>query len=404
MLARPGAEARRFYGEFIIIDWSFSASRIAASYTGFVHRFEWRTLEEKSVDSGFGRAAALVALLFWGRDRIHFDFGVFRAQVALADWSRIGIAFACIYAAYAFRSVRWALLMRHNKKVGVFSLLGTQVIGFTAVALIGRVADPVRPYLVSKKTGVTLSSQFAVYIVERLFDAGAMALIFSSVILFTAWFGKPDSLPHAEIVKRAGYWGMALTVAGALFLVAVRLAGGMVASFLEGTIGMLSKKLGHAVGDKIRSFRAGLDTMRSFSDFAMATGLSLGMWAIITAAYLETMRAFSASPELAGMSLPKCMLLLAFSGVSSVFQLPVLGWFTQIGLVAAALSKFYGATPEAATACAAMLLLVTFLGIVPVGLIWAQVEHVSLRKIAVESEHAGEKLAGDAPANEGVAT
>jgi hypothetical protein len=39
-----------------------------------------------------------------------------------------------------------------------------------------------------------------------------------------------------------------------------------------------------------------------------------------------------------------------------------------------------------------MLLLVSFLGIVPVGLIWAQFEHVSLRKITMESEQAGEEL------------
>ena len=38
------------------------------------------------------------------------------------------------------------------------------------------------------------------------------------------------------------------------------------------------------------------------------------------------------------------------------------------------------------------ILLVTFLGIVPVGLVWAQFEHVSLRKVAAESEQAEEKL------------
>jgi hypothetical protein len=47
---------------------------------------------------------------------------------------------------------------------------------------------------------------------------------------------------------------------------------------------------------------------------------------------------------------------------------------------------------EASTACAATILLVTFLSIVPVGLIWAQIEHVSLRKVAHESESAGEEL------------
>ncbi len=334
----------------------------------------------------------IVAIVVWGRDKIHFDFGVFRAQLSMVDWTRIAIGVACIYIAYLFRAVRWAFLLRHNKKVPLFSLLGTQVIGFTAVALIGRVADPVRPYLVSKKTGLPLSNQIAVYIVERLFDAGSTALLFSSAILLTAWFGAPGALPHPELVKKAGYWGMALTVAGAVFLVLVRLAGGTVASLLEGALGVLSKKIGQAVGDKVREFREGLNIIRSLSDFGIAISTSLAMWLLIAAAYLETARAFVASPELATMTATKCILLMVVSGVTSIIQLPILGWFTQIGLVAAAISSFFGVRPEAATACAAMILIVTFLSVVPVGLVWAQVDNISLRKVTVESERAEEKL------------
>lgn len=334
--------------------------------------------------------AALAALIYWGRNRIHFDFGVFRSQLVLADWRKIGIAAACIYLGYVIRSVRWALLLRHNKKVPPLSLLGTQVIGFTAVALIGRVADLVRPYLVAKKTGLPISSQVAVYIVERLFDAGSMAMIFSCAIVFT----PAGALPHAELVKKAGYGFLAVTMLGAIFLVAVRLAGGAVASLLERAFGIFSKKLGHAVGAKIRTFRTGLDTIRSFADFAVTSVLSIIMWVLIALAYLETMRAFVASPQLASITPAQCVLLLAISGGASVVQLPVLGWFTQIGVVAAAIASFFGAAPEASTACAATLLLVSFLGIVPVGLIWAQFEHVSLRKVAAESGHAGEELSG----------
>ena len=339
---------------------------------------------------------ALVGLLFWGHDRIHFDFGVFRSQLARADCRKIAFGVGCIYLAYVFRAVRWALLVKHNKKVPILSLLGTQVIGFTAVALIGRVADLVRPYLVSKRTGLPISSQIAVYIVERLFDAGSMALIFSVLILLS----PAGSLPHPEIVRKAGYWGLALTLCGAAFLVLVRLAGGIVAGFCERAFGVFSSKLGHAIGHKIRTFRTGLDTIRSISEFGIVAGLSLGMWLLISLAYLETMRAFVASPELGSMTLGKSMLMLATSGVASVFQLPVIGWFTQIGLVAAAMASLYNASPEASTACAATLLLVTFLSITPVGLIWARFEHVSLRKITVESEHAGEELAGDQPADQ----
>ncbi len=348
--------------------------------------------------------AVVAALFIWARGRVHFDFAVFREQLAQVQWRWIGLSTGCIYVAYAFRSARWAQLLKHNKRVGPFSLIGTQVIGFTAVALIGRVADPVRPYLVAKKTELPLSSQVAVYIVERLFDMGAMALIFSFAML---------SVPHAEIMRvtqnshmisrlgsaspflaafAARYGGLVLTLAGALFLVAVRWAGGTVATITERSFGLFSKKLGAAAGEKISAFHAGLDTMRSFGEFGITASLSLSMWLLIAAAYFAGCRAFVASPELVSLTASKCVLLMVASGGASIFQLPVLGWFTQIGVVAAAITAITGANAEAATACAAILLLTTFLAIVPVGLIWAQFEHVSLRKVTIESEQASEEL------------
>ncbi len=333
--------------------------------------------------------AALAALIAGESHRIHFSFAVFRDQVALADWRTIALATGCIYAGLLFRAVRWALLMQHNKKVPLFSLLSCQFIGFTAVALIGRVADPVRPYLVAKKTGEPLSTQLAVYIVERLCDFGSLAIIFSSAIILA----PQGALPAPEIVRKAGYGGLAITVLAGILLFAVRLGGEAVAAFFEGAFGLVSKKLGEAVGQKIRSFRTGLDIMRSFSDFAVAATLSLSMWALITLAYLETIRSFTASPVLSRMDLSGCIVVLAFSGSVSALQLPIVGWFSQIAFVAAAIATLFSATPEASTACAAMLLLVTFLSVTPAGLLWAHFARVSLRKVTIESEHAEQNLA-----------
>jgi len=332
--------------------------------------------------------AALIGFGIWAYHHVGFDFAQFRLQLAQVNWTKIAIGLGCIYLGYVVRAIRWALLIRPNKKVPLLSLTGTQVIGFSSVALVGRVADLSRPYMVSKRTGLPLSSQIAVYIVERLFDAGSMALIFSTAILLA----PAGALPHPEIFKKVGYWGLAGTVAGALFLVAVRVSGGVLAAFFERTIGALSKAAGHAIGEKIRSFRVGLDTLRTPADLAVTLGVSLAMWGLITMAYLMTAQAFTASPELASMTLAKALVLMIVSGGASVFQLPVLGWFTQIGVVAAAISSFFAVPPEPATACAAMLLIVTFLAIVPVGLIWAQIEHVSLRRVAKESEQAGAEV------------
>jgi hypothetical protein len=349
---------------------------------------------------------ALVALVLWGRHRIHFDFAAFWSQFLQADWRRIVVALACIYIAYAFRSARWALLLRHNQRVPVFSLTGTQVIGFTGVALIGRVADLVRPYLVSRRTGLPLASQIAVYIVERLFDMGSIAVIFSIALLqvpedvvrnvtdhMISGSHLLSSVPGWLAPLLARYLGLVLTLAGALFLVAVRMSGHGVATFFERTLGLVSKKIGAAVGSKIRTFQTGLDTMRSFGDFASTTLLSLVMWALITTAYVQIMRAFPA-PELRNISFSTAVLLMVVSGSASIVQLPVLGWFTQIGIVAFAIAGIVHVAPEPATACAASILLVTFLSIVPVGLAWARFEHVSLRKIAEESGHSEEQVGG----------
>jgi hypothetical protein len=202
----------------------------------------------------------------------------------------------------------------------------------------------------------------------------------------------------------AQYGGLVLTLLGTLFLFAVRLAGGPVAAFFERSFGMVSKNLGQSVGHKIRMFHSGLDTMRSFRDFAVVAGLSLSMWMLISYAYYETCKAFTASPELTGITVSQSVLLMVASGTASIIQLPVIGWFSQIGLVVVALTGILGANAEAATACATTLLLVTFLGIVPVGLIWARFEHVSLRKVTTESELAEESAeesleAGDAEAH-----
>ena len=353
--------------------------------------------------------AALVGLAIYAQHRYPIHWHEVLFQVAHAKWQDIALGIGCIYFGFVFRSIRWARLLKHHKKVPPLSLFGTQVIGFTAIALIGRVADPVRPYLVSKKTGLPLSSQFAVYIVERLFDAGSMALIFSIGMLGFSQDEVLRATGHSKIVTSLGqhspqlaalfarYGGLLFTVAGALFLIAVRLSGPAIAAFSERSLGLVSKKLGAAVGEKIRTFHSGLDTMRTFGEFSLTAALSLGMWVLIAFAYLITCKAFTGSPQLAGMTPSQCVLLMIVSGVSSIVQLPVVGWFTQIGLVTIAITNFFGATPESSVACAASLLLVTFLATIPVGLIWAQFEHISLRKVTHESEEEAEHLPASPP-------
>lgn len=323
----------------------------------------------------------VVVALFW--NKVHFDWAMFRQQLRFVSVGHIVAGIALIYATYWLRAVRWAVFVSPTKKVSAASLLGSQFIGFTAVALFGRLADLTRPYLVARRVGLSLSSQVAVYTIERMFDLGAAAVIFSCALAFT-----PKNLPHHEVFVRAGVLSMGATLAIAFFAGAVRMAGGAVAGFARATVGLLSKSAGESIATKIVGFRDGLNALSSARDFGIVVLLSLTMWGLIGFAYLQTAHAFVHTPELAGLTFSRTMLLMAVSIGGSLLQLPIIGWFTQIAFTATAMHTFYGAPIEAATACGAVLLVVTFLCIIPTGFIYSQVEHVSLKRVAQESEAA----------------
>ena len=329
-------------------------------------------------------AVALVLLVWLFRTKVQFDWANFWQQLRYVSVGHIVAGIVLIYVTFFLRAVRWSVFLSPTKKVSPASLLGSQFIGFTAVALFGRLADFTRPYLVARRVNLPLSSQIAVWTIERMFDLGAAALIFSGALAFT-----PKGLPHHEVFVKAGVLSMGATLAIAIFAGVVRAAGGTVASFARRTVGLVSKSAGESIATKIVGFRDGLNALSSARDFGIVTLLSLTMWMMIGFAYLQTAHAFVHTPELAGVTFSRTMLLMAASIGGSLLQLPIIGWFTQIAITAAAMRTFYGAPIEAATACGAMLLVVTFLCIIPTGLIYSRVEHVSLKKVAEESEAAG---------------
>ena len=262
-------------------------------------------------------------------------------------------------------------------------VLGAQFVGFTAVAIFGRLADLARPYLVAQRTRLAVSSQVAVYTVERMFDLGAAAVVFSSALAFT-----PAGLAHRDRFVRVGVGSLGATLFLAAFAVAVRLRGEVVAAWIARQVARVSPRFAAVIEEKILDFRQGLRAISTMREFLVAAAISLFLWMMIGGAYWQTTHAFAQTPELAGLSFSRTMLLMAASLGGSLLQLPGLGWFTQIAATAAAMRGFFGAPIEAATACGAVLLCVTSLSIVPAGLVFARVEGIRLRDAGTAGETA----------------
>jgi hypothetical protein len=333
-----------------------------------------------------GLTVALAVLVFVYRDRIHFDWDNFLQQLKHIHQGHALAGIVLIYLTYWLRAIRWSIFVKPIKNVSIASLNGPQFIGFTAVALFGRLADLTRPVLVAKKIQVPLSSQIAIYTLERMFDLGSAALIFSTALAFA-----PKNTPSYDIFMRVGRGSLVVTLVIAIFAGAIRVAGGAVAAFARRVLSPLSKPVANSIAEKIEGFREGLSGLKTWRELATIVGLSLLMWGMIASAYVQTTHAFVNTPELANLSFSRAMLLMAASLGGSLLQLPIVGWFTQIAVTAAAMHAFYGAPIEAATACGAMLLTVTFLCIIPGGLLCARIDHVNLKKVAEESEEAAKE-------------
>jgi glycosyltransferase 2 family protein len=333
-------------------------------------------------------AAALLflALLVYGSYRTHFRWDILAAQTHTVRWSSILAGMALIYIAYVVRALRWWAFLRPTRKLPPFYLLGTQLIGFTAVALLGRVADLTRPYLVAKRSNTPLPLQIAIYTVERMFDAGSMAVIVALALLLA-----PDraTMPHREMAMAGARSSLAAAIALIVLTIVVRLAGERLAALIEST---LPHKLAHAVASKIRGFRQGLVAVASAGALLQGAVLSLAMWSMISSAYLLAVRAFYQSPVLGSMTLGRAVILMAASIVGSVVPIPIVSWFFQILVLQQTMQRLYGVPAETALACGAAITLVTFLCVIPAGLIWSRFEHISLQQVSEESEHVAEAL------------
>ncbi len=328
--------------------------------------------------------ALIVGFIGYKLHTSHFDWAGFARSCRTAELRLLLLAVVLIQANYVTRAMRWAVFLRPIlgasglAPVSWRTLVGSQFIGFTGLAIFGRIGELIRPLLVSRRTGLTFSSQIAVVAVERVFDLGAFGLIFSLNLLLAPGL---QSLPF---LHKAGYTIAGLTVAIGLFVVVVRFAGEHVARLTDRLLGRISKPLAASAAEKIRHFQQGLDVITGFSEFLQLAFLSLATWAIIVVTYVLVLHAFPSPVR--ELSAGSVIVLLGFSIAGSALPIPGGGgaWAGNVF----ALTQLFHVPAEIAAGAGLMVWLIGSMSVIPVGLIYARIEGISLRQVASKSEAA----------------
>ncbi|MGC2695353.1 MAG: lysylphosphatidylglycerol synthase transmembrane domain-containing protein [Candidatus Angelobacter sp.] len=330
-----------------------------------------------------------------------FDWHRFWAATHNTNKFYLVSAVALVYFDYFLRAVRWKIMLRPVCDAKTADLVAPTFIGFAGLALLGRPGEFIRPFLIARKENLSMASQMAVWTVERIFDAGAFALIMAVNILWSrdhlsklpGFAARRHFLGH-EISSFVFFEAFAIGLLAGVGLVAlvafkVRQNPSTASRVFARLFGRISPKAGHAVGKRVHAFGEGLNTVKDLTSFFQLSGLSVLIWIVIGFAYMAVTHAYSIH-RLSQMTLSSVFLLTAASVVGGVLQLPVVGGGSQLATIGM-LRGVFGLSPELATSCGIMLWLVTFMSVTPAGLAMAHSEHVSLTQMEEESLEEEEK-------------
>ena len=333
-----------------------------------------------------------------------FDWAKFRQYTGDVSLWHIAAGIGLVYLAYFMRAVRWAIFLKPTAPTSVRRLIAPQIIGFAALGLFGRAGEFARPYLIARKEKLTFTSQLAVWTVERFFDLGAVAVLMGGFLalrggmLAHVLLQAVRSGSHAALQKAGHNLPVALAalVVLVLFIFLLKRASGKAAGHLRA---------------RLVAFKEGFNTIHDAKSFVQLVVVSLAMWLMIAGSYIEVLHAYPQIPiVVAGdpegvqrvarmntMGLNDVLLVMGSSMLGSVVQLPGGVGGSQLAVIGVLQSNLFNSEPfnitrELAVSCGIMLWLVTFMSVIPAGLLLARFEKISLTRLNEESTHEEEDV------------
>lgn len=302
----------------------------------------------------FGALCLLASALLWWFGR-KLDWTQVKGDLRNADPYLLVAAILTICVAYAFRAFRWSALLKPLSAARYADLFAATTIGFSAVFLVGRAGEFVRPVALSMRDPrVRPSASLVTILVERIYDLTAVAMMFAINLI---WFQPPLALGVSfDRVRTAGFGLLASIVVGIAFLTWFRARSVIVIPVLQRLFSrrFVPERLGKLVLRMLEQLAQALRVLVNARELAETVGWTFLIWSAIAVANLLVLRAFHLE-----VGITETIFVLGWSLVGSLVPTPggAAGAFhaaTAAGLL------FLGIDKETAAALSIVLHLVDF--------------------------------------------
>jgi hypothetical protein len=303
-----------------------------------------------------------IALFAWFLS--HANLANVSTQVRRARVDLLVVGFFAVILTYVIRAYRWQYMLNPIGPTRFRTAFRTTVIGFAALGVLpARAGDVLRPYLLAKQEGLSVSAALATIVMERVLDLIAVLLLLALYV-----WGIADTATVAPALMRAIEVSSALAGAAAVVLMVVMWVLATHPERIGTLVFAAARVLPHAMADRLaglaRTFSAGFAVARAPRDLAAAFIWSFPLWLTIAAeAWLVTI-AFNIEMPFAGTFLLQALLVIGVAvptpgAVGSYHEAYRIG-----------VTTFFGASEDTAVAAAIVTHAVSYFPVVLTGIVF----------------------------------
>lgn len=309
-----------------------------------------------------------------------FDWVRFRSTMASLDPNYFALAILFIILSYWGRAFRWEIMIRPlGPTPSLWRLFVGTTIGFTAIVLLGRPGEFVRPWWIGRESKTPFSAQLAVWLFERIYDLLVVILFFGFGLIHLAQTGIVSQAgPELRMVVSSGG---TLALIGAsfclVFIFALRFLSEQQKQNLVGMVEKLPSGLAAKLRPLASNFLLGAAACCDPRLQGLVIVYTFIEWIIIAACYWAIFQAF---PVTRALSVADVATVLGLVSFGAVVQLPGIGGGMQVAAVAV-LTQLFGIRFEDAASIAIVLWMISFTLIVPFGIGFALREGLSFTKL-----------------------
>jgi glycosyltransferase 2 family protein len=264
---------------------------------------------------------------------------------------------------YVVRAIRWRVLLSPLKAIPMGPLISTNVLGFSAIYLIGRAGELVRPLWLTRREQVPLTASVATIIVERFLDSLMLIALFGGALLLVK---LPSAAEHTVTLMKNTAWIMvAGSVAALFFFFIFRSNVERIVRYVP--IARLALLL--------KSFAEGLSFLDKGSSFGLALVHSVLVWAVIVLQFWFMLLGMNFH-----FSISAATLVMVGAAIGSIAQVPGIGGGFQAGYVFC-MTTFFIVPPEQAIATSLVAWISSYVPTVLVGGLYMASHGLSLKEL-----------------------